>query len=203
MAAWEAGRSFVAGVDEAGRGPLAGPVVAAAVILPRGLEVGDLTDSKRLSPAEREVQYVRVMGYADAVGIGVVTATRIDEINILCATHEAMARALRELPISPDFALVDGLPVRGLACPHQSLVKGDLRCVSIAAASVVAKVTRDRMMVALDAEHPGYGFARHKGYPTPAHYEALQRLGPCAAHRRSFRPCRDAEPAVSDDPPRR
>jgi ribonuclease HII len=164
--------------------------VAAAVVLPRGLALGDLTDSKRLSPQAREEHFARVMERAVAAAVGVVTATRIDEINILHATHEAMALALQELPLAPDFALVDGLPVAGLPCPHQAIVKGDLRCVSIAAASVVAKVTRDRLMVALDAEHPGYGFARHKGYPTPAHYEALQRLGPCPVHRRSFRPCR-------------
>jgi ribonuclease HII len=189
-AAWEAGQMVVAGVDEAGRGPLAGPVVAAAVVLPRELAVGKLTDSKRLSAEEREEQYALVMERAVSVAVSVVAAARIDEINILRATHEAMADALRDLPTLPHVALVDGLPVRGLPCPHQAIVKGDLCCVSIAAASIVAKVTRDRLMVALDAEHPGYGFARHKGYPTPAHYRALHSLGPCPIHRRSFRPCR-------------
>jgi ribonuclease HII len=192
-AAWKAGHAVIAGVDESGRGPLAGPVVAAAVVLPRGLAAGKLTDSKRLSPEEREQQFAIVMERAVAVAVAIVPAVRIDEINILRATHEAMAQALDGLPSLPDLALVDGLPVRGLPCPHTAIVKGDLCSVSIAAASIVAKVARDRLMVTLDAEHPGYGFAQHKGYPTPAHHEALERLGPCPIHRRSFRPCRSTE----------
>jgi ribonuclease HII len=186
------GYSPVAGVDEVGRGPLAGPVVAAAVILPAGLELPGLTDSKALDEATREALYERIVAEALAFGVGEIASDRIDAINILRATHEAMAAALAALPAPAAYALVDGLPVAGLPCPHRAIVKGDSLCISIAAASIVAKVTRDRLMCRLDALHPGYGWAKNKGYPTPDHLEALRRLGPCPLHRRSFRPVAEA-----------
>jgi ribonuclease HII len=186
------GHSPIAGVDEAGRGPLAGPVVAAAVILPPDLALPGLTDSKLLAEPEREALFERIVVEALAIGVGEIPPDRIDAINILRATHEAMAAALAALPSPAAYALVDGLPVTGLPCPHRAVVRGDSRCVSIAAASIVAKVTRDRMMHRLDALHPGYGLARNKGYPTPDHLAALRRLGPCPLHRRSFRPVSEA-----------
>jgi ribonuclease HII len=189
--AWEAGHVSVAGVDEAGRGPLAGPVVAAAVVLPPEIAVPGLADSKRLTAEQREAIYTLLTGCALAFSVAAIGPERIDRINILRATEEAMAEALRKLPELPALALVDGLPARGLPCPHRAIVKGDTCCVSIAAASIVAKVARDRLMADLDACYPGYGFARHKGYPTPEHQDALRRLGPSPIHRRSFRPVRE------------
>jgi ribonuclease HII len=188
LGAWGAGRRHVAGVDEAGRGPLAGPVVAAAVILPRGFPADGIHDSKQLPAERREDLCVRITSLAVCWSVGSASPEEIDEVNILRATHRAMARALAALDPAADWALVDGLPVQGLPCPHQSVVAGDARSISIAAASIVAKVTRDRMMRALDAEFPGYGFAQHKGYTTPEHRRALKRLGPCACHRKSFSP---------------
>jgi ribonuclease HII len=182
------GLAPVAGVDEAGRGPLAGPVVAAAVILPPALELPGLADSKQLTAEQRELLFALITAGALAVGVSCVGPQRIDQVNILRATHEAMAEALASSPACAAFALVDGLPVTGLPCPHRALVAGDAACVSIAAAAVVAKVVRDRYMVTLDERHPGYQFARNKGYPTPDHLEALRRLGPCPVHRRTFRP---------------
>ena len=190
----------LAGVDEAGRGPLAGPVAAGAVSMPpevaRALRAGPLahlTDSKRLSEAEREELFgalTRAEGVAWALGLA--SPEEIDRLNVLRATHLAMRRALEALPGgAPDFALVDGLPVRGLPCGHEAVVRGDARCFLVAAASIVAKVSRDRLLTELDASFPGYGFAVHKGYPTAAHLEALERLGPCPAHRRTFGPVRD------------
>ncbi|MFN3648964.1 MAG: ribonuclease HII [Armatimonadota bacterium] len=187
-AAWTGGWLRVAGVDEAGRGPLAGPVVAAAVILPREVELPGLDDSKRLDAGERQRLYDLVVSQAEAWSVAAVDVEEIDRVNILRATHLAMARALSQLAPLPDGALVDGLPVSGLPCPHRALVDGDALCISIAAASVVAKVTRDAMMLELDSRFPGYGFARHKGYSTPEHQRALRELGPAACHRRSFRP---------------
>lgn len=188
----------IAGVDEAGRGPLAGPVVAAAVVfsesvlrdgLPESLD--GLNDSKQLTPSQRERLFEALHELPDVrFGIAVVGPEEIDRVNILQATHRAMARAIAQLDPPPEHLLVDGLPVRSLAQPQTALVKGDSLSCSIAAASVLAKVTRDRLMVALDAVHPGYGFAQHKGYPTPAHLDALTRLGPCPVHRRSFAPLR-------------
>lgn len=185
---WEAGHEWVAGVDEAGRGPLAGPVVAAAVILPRESDLEGLDDSKCVPAELREELYSRITACAIAWSVSAVQPGEIDELNILRATHRAMARALEELEIRPHHALVDGLRVTGLPCEHTAIVDGDALCVSIAAASILAKVTRDRMMVGLDRLHPGYGFARHKGYCTPEHFAALRRLGPSPCHRRSFRP---------------
>lgn len=190
----DCGGSRLAGVDEAGRGPLAGPVVAAAVLLPTGIKLPGVTDSKQLTPDERERAFLRIVGAAQAVAVAFVEAEAIDALNILRATHRAMAIALSSLPDLPHLALVDGRPVPGLPCPHLALVKGDCLSLSIAAASIVAKVVRDRHMVALDALHPGYGFAQHKGYPTAQHVRALSRLGPSPVHRHSFAPVRDCGP---------
>lgn len=182
----------IAGVDEAGRGPLAGPVVAAAVILPAGFDLDGVTDSKLLSPTRRETLYAaltRDITWA----VGVASVEEIDSLNILNATHLAMRRALDELLPAPDFALVDGLAVRGLSIPHRPIIKGDSLCLSIAAASIIAKVTRDRLMLDLHACYPAYGFDRHKGYGTPMHLRALEQHGPCPHHRRSFAPVASSE----------
>lgn len=195
---WAAGLTRIAGVDEAGRGPLAGPVVAAAVVLPAqwgrtGIDpmLRGLTDSKQLSPAQRE-KFFEVLTAHPLIrfGLGVVEAEVIDQINILQATHRAMALAVAQLDPAPEHVLVDGRPVRSLAWPQTALVGGDGRSYSIAAASVLAKVTRDRLMQRYDRLYPGYGFAQHKGYGTPQHLAALARLGPCPIHRRSFAPVR-------------
>lgn len=191
-----AGCSHIAGVDEAGRGPLAGPVVAAAVVFPsewfsRGLPPGweGLNDSKALSPARREAFFLRLRE-TDQVSCGhsIVEADEIDRCNILRASEAAMMRALQTLPAPPHHVLVDGLRVTALPYPQTPIVKGDSLSFSIAAASIIAKVTRDRLMVEYDQRWPGYGFAQHKGYPTPSHRRALERLGPCPIHRRSFSP---------------
>ena len=194
--AWSAGARRVAGVDEAGRGPLAGPVVAAAVVfMPDFLRaeaarsLAGLTDSKKLPPRQRDFFYGLLQTCAEAdIGVAVVSAEEIDSLNILRATHLAMARALEEVSPRPDLALVDGLPVKGLPVPHRAIVGGDAVSLSIAAASVVAKVTRDRLMVEWAARYPAYGFERHKGYATRAHLAALRRHGPAPIHRRSFAP---------------
>ncbi len=194
--AWQAGFRHVAGVDEAGRGPLAGPVVAAAVAFDKEfLEteadqfLAGLTDSKKLPAARREYFFARITSCAQArVGVGSASVEEIERLNILNATHLAMARALAQLAPLPDLALVDGLPVKGLPVPHRAIVGGDAASLSIAAASVIAKVTRDRWMATLAAEYPAYGFERHKGYGTPEHLAALRRHGPCPAHRKGFAP---------------
>jgi ribonuclease HII len=178
----------IAGVDEAGRGPLAGPVVAAAVILDRKRVPKGLNDSKQLRPEQREDAYARIFGVAIAVGVGEASVDEIDLVNIRQATHLAMARAIRALPVAAQFALVDGNDAPDLPCPCQTIVGGDARSVSIAAASIVAKVTRDRLMAALHEEFPGYGWQSNKGYGTEEHMAALLRLGPCRHHRRSFAP---------------
>jgi ribonuclease HII len=180
-----------AGVDEAGRGPLAGPVAVAAVILDPARPIVGLGDSKALSEARREVLEPLIRERALAWHVVLVSAAEIDRLNILRATLEGMARAVRALAPSAEHALVDGnrLPP-GLPCPAEALVKGDAREPAIMAASILAKVARDRWMRELDARHPGYGFAVHKGYPTPEHLENLRRLGPCSEHRRSFAPVR-------------
>ena len=185
---WAEGFSFIGGVDEVGRGPLAGPVVAACVVLPRGVELPAVNDSKQLTQkrrAEEDTELKSLPGLQG--GVGVVDVEEIDRLNILRATHLAMRKAVLELG-KVDFLLVDGNPVPGLPYPSHSVVKGDAKSASIAAASIIAKVTRDRMMVELDAEYPGYGFAEHKGYGTKAHLENLRRLGPSPVHRRSFGP---------------
>ena len=190
------GIAHIAGLDEAGRGPLAGPVVAAAVMFPevwlRGefpVALAKLNDSKQLTEPQREEFFAFLTTHADVrFGVAQVDATEIDRINILQATHRAMNAALAKLAPSPTHVLVDGLRVKSLRWPQTPLVKGDARSYSIAAASVIAKVTRDRLMLAFDAQFPGYGFAGHKGYGTPAHLAALAQFGPCALHRRSFAP---------------
>ena len=183
------GCRIIAGVDEAGRGPLAGPVVAAAVVLPVGDSGLLVTDSKLLNAAQRDALYEELVATCK-YGVGIVGPGLIDRLNILRATHRAMAEAVAALSPLPDHALVDGLPVKGLPVPHTALVKGDRLCRSIAAASIVAKVTRDRLLADLDAQYPQYGFARHKGYPTPEHLERLRQHGPCPAHRLTFAPVR-------------
>lgn len=193
---WQKGTLNVAGVDEAGCGPLAGPVVAAAVLFPCSwLETGlhgklrGLNDSKQLTEEEREHYFAIITRHPEIRhGIGVVDVELIDQINILQAAHRAMNIALEQLQPAAEHVLVDGRPVKTLPVPHTPIVKGDCKSYSIAAASVLAKVTRDRIMVELDRQHPGYGFAEHKGYSTPQHLAALQQLGPCAIHRRSFSP---------------
>ena len=185
---WLAGFARVAGVDEAGRGPLAGPVVAACVVLPRRLpkRLAGLDDSKRLSEARREGLYAALLELVPDVGVGQASPEEIDALNILNATFLAMRRAIAEVP-GVAHVLVDGNQrVRELTLPQRPIVKGDARSAAIAAASIVAKVTRDRLMAECEARFPGYGFARHKGYGTAAHYEALAPLGPCELHRRSF-----------------
>jgi ribonuclease HII len=194
--AWNSGLFFIAGIDEAGRGPLAGPVVAAAVAFDRGpLENGGaetfagLTDSKALTEKQRGHFFEQLQGCPFArIGFSVIGPDVIDEINILQATWKAMAAAVAQISPLPDLALVDGRPVRGLPCKSQSIVKGDAQSLSIAAASVIAKVTRDLLMLDLDAEFPQYGFAQHKGYGTAAHLAAIHRHGPCVHHRKTFRP---------------
>ncbi len=177
----------VAGIDEAGRGPLAGPVVAAAVIIPEGFQATGITDSKRLSAAARERAYERIV--EDCLfAIGSAEPDEIDRINILQATYAAMRRALAALPEPADFVLVDGLPVPNLHPHCRALVKGDSLSLSIAAASIVAKVTRDRILCEADKTYPQYGFAGHKGYGSAAHLAALAAYGPCPLHRRSFGP---------------
>lgn len=183
------GPQRIAGVDEAGRGPLAGPVAAAAVILPPGYACPGLDDSKKLSAAKRERIYA-VLTNDPAVAWAVATASReeIDQLNILRASHLAMRRAVETLDPRPDHCLIDGLPLRDFPFPHDAIVKGDGLSLSIAAASIIAKVTRDRLMGEIDRECPQFGFAKHQGYGTKAHLEALRIHGPCRHHRRSFQP---------------
>lgn len=178
----------MAGVDEAGRGCWAGPVVAAAVILPAGWSPEALNDSKRLSPARREQIFSLIRDHASAWSACAVSAAIIDDINILQATLQAMSRAVARLQPAPDLVLVDGRQLPHLPCPGEALIGGDGRSAAIAAASVVAKVLRDRVMRVWDQRFPGYGFAAHKGYGSHTHRDALQRLGPCPLHRRTYRP---------------
>ncbi|MDP6461005.1 MAG: ribonuclease HII, partial [Gemmatimonadota bacterium] len=184
----------VAGIDEAGRGPLAGPVVAAAVVLDPSDPIDGLGDSKKLTPRARERLFAEIRSRAVGIGIGWAGHGLIDRINILRATHFAMRRAVERLPHAPSHLLVDGLPVPGLPCRHTALVKGDSRCASIMAASIVAKVVRDRHMIRLAKRFPEYGFERHKGYPAVVHREALERVGPCVHHRRTFSGVRERIP---------
>jgi ribonuclease HII len=185
-AAWRRGITRLAGVDEAGRGPLAGPVVAAAVVLEPGARIAGVDDSKRLPPEERQRLFDVIRERAVGVGVGIVDHLTIDRINILRATRLAMGQALDALGIEPELVLTDYVTVPGLHCPQRNLVEGDRRSASVAAASIIAKVTRDRIMEEADREYPVYGFGRHKGYPTPEHRMALEQHGPCALHRRTF-----------------
>ena len=184
---WARGFETVAGVDEAGRGPLAGPVVAAAVTLPREVELAGLNDSKQLTPRQREMLFALILRVAIGVGIGVGPVGLIDRINIHGATLKAMAVAVNNLPRLPSAVLVDGYPIRGLELYQQAVIGGDGSSLAIAAASVVAKVTRDRMMDRLHNQYPRYGFNRNKGYATLEHREALWKYGPSPVHRMSFR----------------
>lgn len=181
---------YIAGVDEAGRGPLAGPVVAAAVIINRKLELpSGIDDSKKLTPAKRAKLFEKLKSHpAITWATGIVDSQKIDEINILNATHLAMKKAVEGLSPQADYCLVDGLPIKGLPVEHNAIVKGDSRSASIGAASIIAKETRDQMMVEYEKEFPGYGFAKHKGYGTKIHTQALDKLGPCSIHRYSFSP---------------
>lgn len=183
---WEAGYETVCGVDEAGRGPLAGPVCAAAVILPRGLGIPGLNDSKKLTAKRREALYDIITEKALAYGIAFASEQEIDEINILQATFLAMERAMAQLAPPPELALIDGNRSKDFGLPVRTIVKGDSLSASIAAASILAKVTRDRLMEQYDEQYPQYGFAVHKGYGTKRHYAALREYGPCPIHRQTF-----------------
>jgi ribonuclease HII len=183
------GLEVIAGIDEAGRGPLAGPVVAAAVILPEKFRHGTLTDSKKLSPEKREEIFETLTTNPEVRwAASVVDCDEIDRINILRATHQAMRRAVLALSVMPQHVLIDGLPVRPFPYPQTALIAGDARSKTIAAASVIAKVTRDRIMIEMHASFPQYGFAQHKGYATELHLQQLQAHGPCSIHRRTFLP---------------
>lgn len=180
------GFDLVCGIDEAGRGPLAGPVFAAAVILPDGLEEIGLNDSKKLTEKKRELLFDIIREKAIAYGIGSASEKEIDEINILNATFLAMKRAVEALGVTPDLALVDGNRKPKTGIPEETIVKGDAKCISIAAASVLAKVSRDRYLLELDKQYPEYQFAKHKGYPTALHYEMIKQYGVSPVHRLSF-----------------
>lgn len=175
-----------AGIDEAGRGPLAGPVVAAAVIMPVDCSLLYVNDSKKLSASKREELFDQIMDAAISVGIGMASPGRIDEINILQATYEAMREAVSQLDPAPEMLVNDAVIIPGLSVGQKAIVKGDAKCYSIAAASIIAKVTRDRIMEQYDSLYPGYGFAAHKGYGSAAHIAALKQYGPCPIHRHSF-----------------
>lgn len=176
----------ICGIDEVGRGPLAGPVVAGAVILPKNCDILYINDSKKLSEKKRSLLYDEIMEKAVAVGVGCVSWERIDEINILQATYEAMRQAIAALSTAPDLLLNDAVTIPGVDIPQVPIIKGDAKSASIGAASIIAKVTRDRMMVEYHSLYPQYGFDANKGYGTKAHIEALQQYGPCPIHRRSF-----------------
>ncbi len=180
------GFTAVCGVDEAGRGPLCGPVVAAAVILPKGLEIQGLNDSKKLSEKKREALFNIIKEKAVAYAIAEASPAEIDEINILNASMLAMKRAIEALPVPADFALIDGNCSRGFDIPTETVVKGDSKSYSIAAASILAKVTRDRQCIQLDEAYPMYGIAKHKGYPTKEHMDAVRKYGPAPIYRMSF-----------------
>ena len=184
--AWKTGLSRIAGLDEAGRGPLAGPVVAAAVVIAPDRRIRGVADSKVLPPERREELFAVIHERAVAVGVGIVDHLTIDRINILEATRVAMGQALAALAVVPDLIITDFVALRACPCPQRNLVDGDARCASVAAASIVAKVTRDRLMREVDVQFPDYGFAKHKGYATAEHLAAIDRHGLCPLHRRSF-----------------
>ncbi len=185
---WKKGADFVAGVDEVGRGPLAGPVVSAAVIMPKDFCNKKIKDSKQLTPIQREELFSIIIDNALTFSVGCVDAHVIDRINILKATFESMYRAIDKLRIFPDHVLVDGTEIPGLPIPQTGIIKGDCVCFSIAAASIVAKVFRDRIMELYDLEFPAYNFSKNKGYGTKYHIQMLHKVGPCKIHRKSFNP---------------
>ena len=187
MKYWKNGKLYIAGVDEAGRGPLAGPVVAAAVIFHSEVKIDGVNDSKQLSEKERERLFDIITEKAISVGVGIIDHTVIDEVNILNATFRSMHEAISKLTCQPDHLLIDGPRFAGADIPFTTIIDGDVKCFSISAASIMAKVTRDRLMKEYDIQYPQYGFAKHKGYGTKAHLEAIRKHGPCAIHRRSFR----------------
>ena len=184
--AWRTGLSRIAGIDEAGRGPLAGPVVAAAVVIAPDRRIKGLCDSKVLPAEKREALFAVIHERAIAVGVGIVDHLTIDRINILEATRVAMMQALAALALIPELVITDFVKLRECPCPQRNLVDGDARCATVAAASIIAKVTRDRIMLEMDQAFPEYGFVRHKGYATPEHIAAIDRHGLCPLHRRSF-----------------
>lgn len=185
---WDSGISYVAGMDEVGRGPLIGPVVTACVILPKDFILKGLTDSKKLSEKKREEYYDYIMEHALSVGIGMMDEKVIDDVNIYEATKLAMYQAVENTNIRPEHVLIDAMKLDNLKMPSTSIIKGDAKSISIAAASVVAKVTRDRMMIDLDKKYPMYGFKSHKGYPTKKHIEAIEKYGLIDGYRKTFKP---------------
>ncbi|WP_144461390.1 ribonuclease HII [Siminovitchia fortis] len=185
------GFRLISGIDEAGRGPLAGPVVAAAVILNENSRIYGLDDSKKLSEAKRTELFDRIHEEAEAIGIGIIPSEEIDRLNIYQAVKKAMKLAVSELAVQPDFLLLDAMKIEA-PYPQESIIKGDADSISIAAASIIAKVTRDRLMAGYDRQYPGYGFGIHKGYGTKVHLDALKKLGPCPIHRQSFAPVQAA-----------
>ena len=187
-ALWNEGKEYVAGVDEVGRGPLVGPVVTACVILPKDFSCPGLTDSKKLSEKKRNEFYDYIMEHALSVSVGMKDEKVIDEVNIYEATKLAMYEAIEKSKITPDHVLIDAMKLENLTIPSTSIIKGDAKSITIAAASVIAKVTRDRMMYELDKEHPEYDFRHNKGYPTKKHLEAIEKNGVLLCHRRSFGP---------------
>ncbi len=191
----EAGRTRIAGVDEAGRGPIAGPIVAASVILAHPIK--DVNDSKKLSASQRETFYTTITEGDHAIGVAIIAAEEIDRSGIQVANYAAMVRSAEDIDVAPDFLLVDGYSIKGCPFPQERIIKGDQRSQSIAAASIIAKVTRDRIMLELAEQYPEYGFERHKGYGTKVHIEAVKKHGPCPVHRKSFAPiARKHEPGV-------
>ncbi len=188
---WKDGIYFIAGIDEAGRGPLAGPVVAAAVVFPEDIEIKGIDDSKKLSPEAREYLYREIVEKALSVAVGIVDNNVIDRINILQATHSAMIRALRKLTVMPEVVLTDGYPIPNLPVKQEGIIKGDSKSMTIAAASIIAKVYRDRIMEFYDIEYPEYEFSRNKGYATKDHIDIVYRVGTCEIHRRTFSPIKE------------
>ena len=180
------GYKFIAGVDEAGRGPLAGPVYAAAVILPEDARLDGINDSKKLSPKKRDELFEKIIKIAISYSIFAVDEKEIDQINILNATYKAMNGAIENLSVSPDYVLIDGNSIKGIKKPYQTVVKGDAKSISIAAASILAKVARDRYIVDIAKKYPDYGFEKHKGYGTKEHTDAILKYGVCDIHRRTF-----------------
>ena len=188
---YDKGINYIAGVDEVGRGPLIGPVVTACVILPKDFKCDGLTDSKKLSEKKREEYFDYIMEHALSVSVGMMSEKVIDEVNIYEATKLAMYEAINNSKIKPEHVLIDAMKLENLDMPSTSIIKGDAKSISIAAASVIAKVTRDRMMVELDEKYPMYGFKKHKGYVTKAHLEAIKEYGICEHHRKSFAPVKE------------